>query len=199
MALLSYAFTGCGAVYFNAADAPTAAEETTAQETKTETKTDRTLDCDALMQSLADNCFNITAFDKDGKTPLHITDENGNDMGEVDQKWASAYCECYAQLAFQTFGCTEVSKHQELSDDEYDKIYAPIIASCTEQDLSEKTTDETQNGEAAPDQATVEPVSGETVENGDTGENDAAAPEQPTPDAPATAAVDESEKSQPSI
>lgn len=127
------AFVGCGSVNFGE-DAKQATQEQTAQEQTAAQTADpmANVDCDALMQQLAQSCFSITAFEADGQTPLHVADEAGNDLGEVDQVWASHYCECYAQLAFQTFGCETIVTHQSISDEEYDKLYAPIIASCEE-------------------------------------------------------------------
>ena len=88
------------------------------------------VDCDAFMQQLAEGCFAVTVFEEDGVTPIHILDEAGNDLGEVDQEWAAGYCECYAQLAFQTFGCSGVLKHEELNDADYATTYEPIVATC---------------------------------------------------------------------
>ena len=134
------ALVGCGSVTFGGGSEAATQDQTQDQEqeqaqdasaSKSEApKAD--FDCDALMQQLADNCFTVTAFEADGKTPLQVTDEAGNAMGEVDQAWAKDYCECYAGLAFQTFGCETVITHQNLSDEEYDKLYSPIIASCEE-------------------------------------------------------------------
>ena len=92
------------------------------------------VDCDAFMQQLADSCFAVIAFEEDGVTPLHIQDDAGNDLGEVDQQWAASYCECYAQLAFQTFGCTTVLEHEDLDDDTYASTYAPIVSACSAND-----------------------------------------------------------------
>ncbi len=89
------------------------------------------VDCDAFMQQLAEGCFSVTVFEEDGVTPVHILDEAGNDLGEVDQQWAASYCECYAQLAFQTFGCSGVLKHEELDDAAYATTYEPIVATCS--------------------------------------------------------------------
>lgn len=139
----TYALTACvacGSVNFGE-DANNSTQEQTQNTTNTEQSQTSNLDCDALMQQLADNCFAAAAFEADGSTPLHIIDEAGNDLGEVDQTWAAHYCECYAQLAFQTFGCEQIVTHQNLADDEYDKLYSPIIASC-EEVPNEQSTDE---------------------------------------------------------
>ena len=90
------------------------------------------LNCDEFMQQLADGCFAVTAFEDDYVTPLHVFDEAGNDLGEVDQGWAAGYCECYAQLAFQTFGCLQVVEHENMDDATYAQTYEPIVASCAE-------------------------------------------------------------------
>ena len=90
------------------------------------------VDCDAFMQQLAEGCFSVTVFEEDGTTPIHVFDEANNDLGEVDQEWAAAYCECYAQLAFQTFGCLQVVDHENLDDATYAQTYEPIVAACAE-------------------------------------------------------------------
>ena len=95
------------------------------------------VDCDAYMQQIADECFKVTAFEEDGKTPLHMQDEAGNDLGEVDQEWAAGYCECYAQLAFQTFGCSTVVEHNNLDDDAYNATYEPIRLACSAEENAE--------------------------------------------------------------
>ena len=89
------------------------------------------INCDDFMQQLADGCFAVTAFEADNETPLHVFDEAGNDLGEVDQEWAAGYCECYAQLAFQTFGCMQVIEQESLDDESYARLYEPIVASCS--------------------------------------------------------------------
>ena len=88
------------------------------------------INCDEFMQQLADGCFAVTAFEADNETPLHVFDDAGNDLGEVDQMWAAGYCECYAQLAFQTFGCMQVIEQESLDDASYAQLYEPIVASC---------------------------------------------------------------------
>ena len=97
------------------------------------------VDCDAFMQQLADSCYAVIAFEEDGVTPLRMTDDNGNDLGEVDQYWAASYCECYAQLAFQTFGCSTVVSHEKLDDDTYASTYAPIVSACSSYDKSQES------------------------------------------------------------
>ena len=108
------------------------------------------VDCDAVMQQLADSCFKVMAFEADGTTPLHLNDADGNDMGEVDQNWAASYCECYAQLAFQTFGCKTVLSHEELDDIAYATTYAPIVSACSAPAEGEAAPAE---GDAAPAEA----------------------------------------------
>ncbi len=169
-------FMGCGSVVIGSPDEATEATPAAAQ---TANAQDSSLDCDALMQALADSCFKVTAFQEDGTTPLHEVDEAGNDLGEVDQKWAAEYCECYAQLAFQTYGCQDVNTHQSLNDEEYDALYAPIIASCT-------TNTVEQNAEGTPaEDATDSAAPAE-------GATDSAAPAEGTTDsaAPAEGATD---------
>ena len=68
----------------------------TAADEQAVSSTDNEVDCDAFMQQLADSCFAVIAFEEDGTTPLHVKDDDGNDLGEVDQRWAARYCECYA-------------------------------------------------------------------------------------------------------
>ena len=75
-------FMGCGSVVIGSPDEATEATPAAAQTANTQ---DSSLDCDALMQALADSCFKVTAFQEDGTTPLHEVDEAGNDLGEVDQ------------------------------------------------------------------------------------------------------------------
>lgn len=145
--------SACGAVIFGESNQNSAQTQTDAQQEQAEQVG---LDCDALMQKLADSCFTVTAFEADGKTPLHMNDEAGNDLGEVDQNWAAEYCECYAQMAFQTYGCEDVSAHQALSDAEYDKLYEPIIAACTEPQNETAAADNAAAEQPAADNATAE-------------------------------------------
>ena len=80
------ALVGCGSVTFGGGSEAATQDQTQDQEqeqaqdasaSKSEApKAD--FDCDALMQQLADNCFTVTAFEADGKTPLQVTDEAGN-------------------------------------------------------------------------------------------------------------------------
>ena len=103
----------------------------TAQSTQQYEQQGQQVNCDEFMQQLADGCFYVTAFDADNMTPRHVFDEEGNDLGEVDQIWAAGYCECYAQLAFQTFGCLTVIEHENLDDASYAQMYEPIVATCS--------------------------------------------------------------------
>ena len=106
------------------------------------------LDCDNFMQSIADNCFAKTAFEEDGVTPVKVLDEAGNVLGEVDQEWAAGYCECFAQLAFQTFGCETVMSHEKLDDEAYEATYADVIRACTNLSFEQnETADEPANDE----------------------------------------------------
>lgn len=118
--------SGCGSVVIGGNDSQSATNEVQAAPAKQEN-----VDCDAYMQQIADECFKVTAFQDDGTTPLRMYDEAGNDLGEVDQAWAAGYCECYAQLAFQTFGCTTVIEHNKLDDAAYDAAYEPIRLACS--------------------------------------------------------------------
>lgn len=90
------------------------------------------VNCDEFMQQLAGSCFKAMAFEADGTTPLRLKDAAGNDAGEVDQAWAAAYCECYAQMAFQKFGCTTVVSHENMDDATYAATYADVEAACYE-------------------------------------------------------------------
>ena len=118
------------------------------------------VDCDAFMQQLAEGCFAVTVFEEDGVTPIHILDEAGNDLGEVDQEWAAGYCECYAQLAFQTFGCSGVLKHEDLDDAAYARTYEPIVATCasdlTPAEEAEAPAQNNNNIEYQPREASAE-------------------------------------------
>lgn len=153
--------SACGAVIFGESTQNSAQNENNAQQEQQE---QLALDCDALMQKLADSCFAVTAFEEDGKTPLHMTDEAGNDLGEVDQNWAADYCECYAQMAFQTFGCETVSAHQTLSDEEYDKLYEPVIAACSEpQNNSTENIDPAAADPSSAENATTEQPTADTA------------------------------------
>lgn len=97
------------------------------------------VNCDEFMQQLAESCFKAMAFEADGTTPLRMKDASGNDAGEVDQNWAKAYCECYAQMAFQKFGCTTVVSHENLDDAAYASTYADVEAACYEISKSQMT------------------------------------------------------------
>lgn len=87
--------------------------------------------CDAFLRAIAQNCFQRTAFLDDHDTPRHVFDAAGHDLGEVDQKWASEYCSCFAQIAYQKFGCETILQHESLSDDEFLKSYEEVIHLCT--------------------------------------------------------------------
>ncbi|MCL2325237.1 MAG: hypothetical protein FWC40_01855 [Proteobacteria bacterium] len=97
---------------------------------ETNEETQPEVDCDAFMDEMANVCYLGTAFEADGMTPRHDFDEDGNDLGEIDQEWAAAYCSCYAQLAFQTFGCMGVLSHLNLTDEEYDSKYESVRYEC---------------------------------------------------------------------
>lgn len=101
------------------------------------------VDCDAFMRGLGQSCYNVMVYKEDGVTPLRLIDEAGNDLGEFDKIWATNYCDCFAQTAFQTFGCSVVMAHEELDDASYAAAYEPIVASCTEAlaDASEETAE----------------------------------------------------------
>ncbi len=114
--------TGCGSSSNVQPQSATGATETPASEPQ--------VDCDAFMHQLAEGCYVVTVFEEDGVTPIHVYDEANNDLGEVDQEWAASYCECYAQLAFQSFGCSGVLAHEELDDATYATTYEPIVATC---------------------------------------------------------------------
>ena len=151
-------FAGCGSSNQNTST-KTAADEAAAS-------ADNEVDCDAFMQQLADSCFAVIAFEEDGVTPLRMKDDNGNDLGEVDQYWAASYCECYAQLAFQTFGCSTVVSHEKLDDDTYASTYAPIVSACSTYDKAQETeveapAEEAPAEEAAPEEAADEEASDE--------------------------------------
>jgi len=105
-------------------------QQETPEVTETPEEAQPEVDCDAFMDELANVCYFVTAFEADGVTPRHDFDEAGNDLGEVDRDWAAAYCSCYAQLAFQTFGCLGVVSHSELADEEYDGKYESIRYEC---------------------------------------------------------------------
>lgn len=168
------ALVGCGSVNFGGNSAETAKDQTEAddkaqsqdqaqgqgskQRSMPSDAKKADFDCDELMKELSESCFKVTAFQADGKTPIHIEDDQGNDLGEIDQAWVKDYCECYAGLAFQTFGCETIVKHQSLSDEEYNKLYAPIIASC--EDSSQEPA---ANGDAAPAAAGAAPANGDAA------------------------------------
>ena len=125
-ALCSVMMAGCGSTQ------KAQTNSATAQQQVVDDPSAEGLNCDEFMQQLADGCFAVTAFEEDYVTPLHVFDEAGNDLGEVDQMWAAGYCECYAQLAFQTFGCLQVVEHENLDDATYAQTYEPIVAACAE-------------------------------------------------------------------
>ena len=103
-----------------------------AEEQTTEAAPNAGVNCDDFMQQLANSCFKAMAFEADGVMPLRMKDASGNDAGEVDQAWATAYCNCYAQMAFQKFGCTTVVSHENLDDATYAATYADVEAACYE-------------------------------------------------------------------
>ncbi len=157
---------GCAAVLFNAPDSSssndTSSNDTSAEEAEPVAQQNEeeqpSVDCDAFMQQLADACFKVTAFQADETTPLHVIDESGNDLGEVDQQWAAEYCECYAQLAFQTFGCATVISHENLDDEAYTQTYAEISNACASSGDDAAQSDAAQSDatqtDAAPEQTT---------------------------------------------
>ena len=124
-AVCCFLMAGCGSTQ------KTQTNSATAQQAQSDEQQSE-LNCDEFMQQLADGCFAVTAFEEDNVTPLHVLDEAGNDLGEVDQIWVAGYCECYAQLAFQTFGCLQVVEHENLDDATYALTYEPIVAACAE-------------------------------------------------------------------
>ena len=140
--------SGCGSVIIGESQ-PATSEKAESPAVKQ----DESVNCDAYMQQIADECFKVTAFEEDGTTPLHMQDEAGNDLGEVDQEWAAGYCECYAQLAFQTFGCTTVIEHNNLDDAAYEATYEPIRLACSAEENVEGAA---EAAGAAADQAAAD-------------------------------------------
>ena len=198
-ALGLFALVGCGSVNFGGNSAETAQAQTEGEDKAQSQKQEQAqgqeqkqraltsdakkadFDCDELMKELSESCFKVTAFQADGKTPIHIEDEQGNDLGEIDQAWVKDYCECYAGLAFQTFGCETIVKHQSLSDEEYNKLYAPIIASC-----ENSSQEPAANGDAADASTPNGDAADASTPNGDAA--DASTPNAaPTETAPVNA------------
>ncbi|MBO5753154.1 MAG: hypothetical protein J6S69_05595 [Proteobacteria bacterium] len=140
---------GCGSIVFGSSNkAPTqpaesetvapAEEQPVVAEDQTVDADGAKMDCDTYMKGLSDSCFKGMAFEADGVTPLHMRDEAGNDLGEVDQAWTASYCDCYAQTAFQKFGCTEVMADESLDDAAYSAKYAPIVSDCSNVGMPEE-------------------------------------------------------------
>lgn len=131
----------CGSVRFNEqANATNAATQDAAQAASE----NQELDCDAYMQSFADACFEITVKDENGALRNDV-DADGNDLGPVDQGWAADYCTCFAQRAFQEFGCASVYADEELNDEAWQAKYNAIGDVCAEavQNMGQDATDAT--------------------------------------------------------
>lgn len=120
--------TSCGSTQ------STQQSKTVADEYKQPVQEERaSVNCDEFMKQMADDCFLSVAFGDDNETPRHEYDEAGNDLGEVDPRWAAGFCECYAQLAFQTFGCTTVLEQMtQMDDNTLAATYDEIISICEE-------------------------------------------------------------------
>lgn len=130
--LMSFLFvamlSACGSVRFNEkSDSP----ETATAETAQPASANEELDCDAYMQSFADSCFEVTVMDENGALRNDV-DADGNDLGPVDQGWAADYCTCFAQRAFQEFGCAAVYADEELDDAAWQAKYMVIGDACAE-------------------------------------------------------------------
>lgn len=162
VALLAAGLLGCGSVVIGEN------QNATSESVERAPAKQDSVDCDAYMQQIADECFKVTAFEEDGKTPLHMFDEAGADLGEVDQAWAAGYCECYAQLAFQTFGCTTVLEHNNLDDAAYEAAYEPIRLACSSEEAPEGGEGASDGGdapaEAAPAEAEAAPAEAEAAD-----------------------------------
>jgi len=91
-----------------------------------------TLDCDAFMQDYADDCFNIAVYEEDGVTLRNDVDENGNVLGPVNQGWAADFCACFAETAFNTFGCAGVAADASLEREEWKAKYVNVRDTCVE-------------------------------------------------------------------
>ena len=131
--LMSFLFvamlSACGSVRFKN-EAPEAATQETAQ-TTSENANAEELNCDEYMQSFADSCFEVTVLDENGALRNDV-DADGNDLGPVDQGWAADYCTCFAQRAFQEFGCAAVYADEELDDAAWQAKYTAIGDACAE-------------------------------------------------------------------
>lgn len=82
------------------------------------------VDCDQLMQDISNDCFQASSVD-----------ENNQPLPEGELLWVGDYCECYAQLSFQSFGCSGVVEHQKLGEEEFQSTYGDIFAECEAQQV----------------------------------------------------------------
>ena len=113
------------------------------------------VDCDLLMQEIIHDCLSTQ---QDAST-------------EEEKVAAVSYCECFAQLSFQVFGCTTIYSHQSLSDEEWEATYSDIFAECEVQhpangaleimdsETTEETTEETTVATTTIEETTQETVS----------------------------------------
>ena len=143
--LMSFLFvamlSACGSVRFNEkSDSPETASQkndnrpcakTNPPSCGNDSSANEELDCDAYMQSFADSCFEVTVMDENGALRNDV-DADGNDLGPVDQGWAADYCTCFAQRAFQEFGCAAVYADEELDDAAWQAKYMVIGDACAE-------------------------------------------------------------------
>ena len=123
-------FCGCGSVRFNESSSEVATASATTDSSQASSG-EQELDCDQYMQSFADSCFDVTVKDENGMLRNDV-DANGNDLGPVDQAWAADYCTCFAQRAFQEYGCAAVYADEELVDEAWQNKYNAIGDACAE-------------------------------------------------------------------
>ena len=121
---------GCGSVRFNESSSEVATASATTDSSQASSG-EQELDCDQYMQSFADSCFDVTVKDENGMLRNDV-DANGNDLGPVDQAWAADYCTCFAQRAFQEYGCAAVYADEELVDEAWQNKYNAIGDACAE-------------------------------------------------------------------
>ncbi len=160
--------TACGSVTFNsnnsfASNATEESQQADADESDAAGDADgdaATTDCDAYMKSFAKTCFDVTVFDENGLL-LNDVDENGNVLGPVDQNWAKDYCDCFAQLAFQQYGCQAVHNDESLDNDAWLERYGSIREQC-----ASVTTEVEDNAVEAP---ADDAASSDAIEATDTG------------------------------
>lgn len=143
----------------DAAQTEAATPDTANAASTTEAVQEQKVDCDTFMKGLADSCFAVMAFEADGKTPLRMRDEAGNDLGEVDPAWVSSYCTCYAQTAFQKFGCSTVMADEDLDDAAYSAKYATIVQDCSMTEAANSAPVAAETPTTATDTATDTAVS----------------------------------------